>query len=122
MQRKRLRILFVDDDEDTCFLIRTLLGPSGYEVVTAKSVGAALLLAERERFDLFVIDNRFPDGKGTDLCRKLCHIAPAIPTIFLSGDASAEDRHKALEAGAKDYLIKPGGVLEITDVVRAILC
>ena len=103
-------------------MMESLLGPSGYDVVTAASMGAALHLAESERFDLFVIDNRFPDGVGTDLCRKLCALAPAIPTIFLSGDASAEDKHKALAAGAKLYLIKPGGVLEITNVVRTILC
>lgn len=122
MQTQKPRILFVDDDQDTRLMMTSLLRPSKYEVVTAECMTAALHLAERETFDLFVIDSRFPDGDGVDLCHKLCAISSAIPIIFLSGDASAEDKQKALAAGAKHYLIKPGGVLEISDVVRGILC
>ncbi|HEX7957118.1 MAG TPA: response regulator, partial [Pyrinomonadaceae bacterium] len=62
------RILFVDDHEDTRFLISYLLGEWGYEVTVAKSVEDGLVLARRGNFDLYLLDSRFGDGSGTELC------------------------------------------------------
>lgn len=116
MPSPNLRILCVDDNEDTCFILSTLLGRE-YETKTAGGVTEALLAAAgREHFDLYVLDTIFPDGRGTDLCLRLRSLHPQTPIIFYSGAAFAEDRRAALSAGAIDYIVKP----EINGLVEAV--
>lgn len=107
MTPPRCRILCVDDNDDTCFMLRTLLGTSGYDVETADGVGEALRLARTERFDLYVIDNRYPDGTGADLCRRLREASPDTPVVIYSGAAYGSDRDEGLAAGATRYVVKP---------------
>lgn len=116
MTPMRCRILCVDDNEDTCFMLRTLLGTTGYEVETAEGVSDALARARAESFDLFVIDNRYPDGTGAALCRALRESRPATGIIFYTGAAYASDRQEGLAAGADAYIVKPA----ITELLEAI--
>src|SRR5437868_5539661 len=83
MQPSRCRILYVDDHEDTAFMLTHLLGQSDYEVETVNSISAALEIIKREKFDLYLLDKRLPDGSGLDLCRKLHEITPEVPIIFI---------------------------------------
>ncbi|HEY9283788.1 MAG TPA: response regulator [Pyrinomonadaceae bacterium] len=101
------RILCVDDHDDTCLLLSALLGGSGYEVKHAGSVGEALGVAREEHFDLFVLDSRYPDGSGVELCRQLRQVRPQAPVVFYSGAALAEDEALGLGAGAEAYVVKP---------------
>ena len=107
MQPAKCRILYVDDHEDTSFMLTYLLGQSDYEVVTASSIAEALNRLEKEKFDLYVLDKRLPDGSGLDLCRKLNRATPDIPVIFYTGDAYALHREEGLCAGAEAYVAKP---------------
>jgi len=95
------------DDEDTCELLSTMLGISNIEVKSANTIADAWRLAQAEPFDLYLLETRFPDGNGFDLCRRLHRFAPHIPIIFYSCEAYPIDREKGLAAGAIDYLTKP---------------
>lgn len=101
------RILCVEDHDDTCLLLSALLGGSGYEVEHAGSVGEALSVARAEHFDLFVLDSRYPDGSGVELCKQLRQARPRTPIVFYSGTSLAEDKARALGAGAEAYVVKP---------------
>ena len=107
MQETRLRVLFVDDDEDTRLMMTLLLGMSNYEVVTAASVTSALEVAQKAHFDVYVLDNRFPDGTGKELCEGLRQFDQLTPIIFYSGDAYEADKERAFSWGAQDYVVKP---------------
>jgi CheY-like chemotaxis protein len=107
MQPAKCRILYVDDHEDTSYMLTHLLGQSDYEVVTASSMAEALGRIGNEKFDLYVLDKRLPDGSGLDLCRKLNWITPDVPVIFYTGDAYALHREEGLCAGAEAYVAKP---------------
>ena len=107
MRPTKCRILYVDDHEDTSYMLTHLLGQSDYEVVTAGSMSEALDLIRNEKFDLYVLDKRLPDGSGLDLCRKLNETTPDIPVIFYTGDAYALHREEGLCAGAEAYVAKP---------------
>ncbi len=100
-------VLYADDNEDAGFLVSVTLGFSDIEVTIAKTVAAAWDLARNEYFDLYLLDSRFPDGSGLDLCCRLHEYAPHTPTIIYSCDAYQDDLQKGLAAGATDYLIKP---------------
>ena len=101
------RILCVEDDEDSCFMLKALFETWGYEVTTAGGVEAALRLIRPQSFDLFILDNRFADGSGVDLCRRIRAADPQTPIVFYSGAALEADRERGLGAGAQAYVIKP---------------
>jgi DNA-binding response OmpR family regulator len=101
------RILFVDDDQDTCEMMQLLLHHAGYRVSTAETIADALGLAEAERFDLYMLDNWLPDGAGLELCRQLRALYPASAIVFYSGVAQEPEIQKARAAGADGYLVKP---------------
>ncbi|PYS45844.1 MAG: hypothetical protein DMF68_21015 [Acidobacteria bacterium] len=120
MQPAKCRILYVDDHEDTSFMLTHLLGQSDYEVVTAPSIERTLELIREERFDLYVLDKRLPDGSGLDLCKRLNELTPEVPIIFYSGDAYELHRKEGIDAGADAYVIKPN-VDKLIDKVHEIL-
>ena len=116
MQYPRKRILCADDNEDTSFMITNLLSRVNYEVKSASTVSESLKLAQCERFDLYILDNRFPDGSGVELCRTIREIDARALILFYSGAAYESDRQEAIESGAQDYLIKP----DVDGIVRTI--
>lgn len=120
MQPANCRILYVDDHEDTSFMLKHLLGQSDYEVVTAPSIKRALELIKEEKFDLYVLDKRLPDGSGLGLCRQLNELTPHVPIIFYSGDAYELHRQEGIDAGADAYVTKPN-VDKLVDKVHEIL-
>ncbi len=102
-----LRVLYAENDDDELFMIRTLFEFSNIEVLPAKTVADTLNLANSEHFDLYLLDTRFPDGHGLELCRQLRERSPQTPIVFYSGDAFKTDKQKGMEAGASAYLTKP---------------
>ena len=120
MSSVKCRILYVDDHEDTSFMLTHLLGQSDYEVATAQSMRSALELIKEKKFDLYVLDKRLPDGSGLELCRRLNQATPGVPIIFYSGDAYELHRQQGLAAGADAYVIKPD-IEGLIDKVREIL-
>jgi len=101
------RILFVDDHEDTRYLITHLLGGQGYEVEAAESVEEGLQLARARRFDLYLLDSRFADGSGTELCEGIRKFDKTTPIVFYSGDHPSRLK-KALDCDAQGFVLKPG--------------
>lgn len=103
----RPRVLYADDNEDSCDMLSVLLGFSDIEVSSARTVEEAFHLAQNAHFDLYLLDSRFPDGDGFELCQKMREFAPRKPIVFYSGDAYESAKQKGLAAGANEYLVKP---------------
>ena len=111
------RVLCVEDNEDIGFLLFTVLKREGFDAVITYTVGDALMLAGRGEFDLYVLDVRFGDGSGLELCRALREAHPDSPVVFYSAAAFDADREAALRAGACAYVTKPG-TEELVEAVR----
>src|SRR4051812_39533801 len=120
MQPKKRRILCVDDDEETCFMLNKLLEQENYEVRTAKSVSEALQIARNGSFNLYILDAWFPVEAGLELCRKIREFDPHTPVIFYSGAAFDSDRREALCAGANAFVAKPY-VEELVETIHLLL-
>lgn len=103
----RYRILYADDNEDSCALVTIMCKSSNIEVVTVSTVAEAWQLAQSEQFDLYLLDSKFPDGDGLELCRRLREYASQTPILIYSGKAFENDKKNGLMAGANDYLTKP---------------
>lgn len=101
------QILHVDDDPDIRLLIAASLHEFGYVVATAGTVAEGLELAERIKFDLFILDVRLPDGNGIELCQKVHQLQPGRPVLYYSAYASDEEQEAALSICGDAYLKKP---------------
>jgi two-component system KDP operon response regulator KdpE len=108
----RSRVLIVDDDPGLLRAVSSLLGATGYDVHTAATGYEALEMVERERFEVIVLDLSLPDIDGVDVCARLREHS-SVPVLVLSVRSGDEDKIRALDTGADDYVTKPfsAGVL-----------
>jgi signal transduction histidine kinase/CheY-like chemotaxis protein len=104
--RKSMRVLLVDDHEDTNRSLTQLLRRRGYHVQPAYSVQSALEAAAHERFDVLVSDIGLPDGSGIELMQKL-KSDHAIFGIALTGFGMEDDLRRSHDVGFNHHLIKP---------------
>jgi CheY-like chemotaxis protein len=102
-----MRILHVEDDEDTRTLVAFILEGEGWEVVSLEDPEAAINLAAAGGFDLYLLDNRIDGDRDNALCLKLRAIDPHTPILFYSGAVFPSEVESALACGAQGYLAKP---------------
>lgn len=103
---RSLRILLVDDHQDTCQALERLLIRRGHLVAATHNVRSAMETAVRSEFDLLISDVSLPDGTGMDLLAQLRAIT-TMPGIAISGFGNNGDIEKSLKAGFSDHLVKP---------------
>lgn len=113
--------LCVEDDPDNRDVLATLLRLRGYEVTTARTIAEALNLAEQQRFDLYLLDRKLPDGDGIDLCKAIRAFDAGIPIIFCSAYAYEDDIKRGLEAGAQAYFTKPLELIELETTIKNLI-
>jgi signal transduction histidine kinase/CheY-like chemotaxis protein len=101
-----LKILLVDDHQDTCAALEKLLVRRGHLVAATHNVRSAMEAAVRNKFDLLISDIALPDGSGMDLMMQLRAISN-IPGIAISGFGNNGDIERSLQAGFSEHLIKP---------------
>jgi CheY-like chemotaxis protein len=118
MSSPKRRILCVDDDTDTCDLLMHLLKHENYEAQALMNVEEALALAQRQSFNLYILDARFPNGKGLSLCSRIRQFDPHTPIIFYTGAVYDSDREEAERAGATAFVPKPDIDLLVETVNR----
>ncbi len=116
------RILVVEDDTDVARIVEEGLRKSGFETVSVNSAEDALDIAEKERFDLFIIDIILPGKDGKDLLSELRKMESykVAPVVFLTALNDEIDRVIGLELGADDYVTKPFSVRELIARVKSI--
>ena len=100
------RILSVDDHEDTLSILRAMLGEYGYDLTPALSVEEGLRLAKSQDFDLFLLDFKFADGTGKELCERIREFDRETPILFFSGTHPIQQQ-EAVSCGAQAFVMKP---------------
>jgi two-component system chemotaxis response regulator CheY len=118
-----MKILVVDDDKTTRKLLSLYLKGKGYEVVTAENGLDALEKVGIENVNFILTDMNMPYMDGIELTRNL-KSDPAysgIPIVMVTTEADEDEKKKAFEAGADDYLVKPANAEQINDSIKKIL-
>ena len=114
------RVLFVDDDEDACEILRLLMRSCGIDATCAQSAVEAWPLIRGQCFDLFVLDGWLPGIDGFEFCRQIREFDSDTPILFYSGAAYDADKQRGIAAGANAYVTKPdvdGLIKTIADLV-----
>jgi two-component system KDP operon response regulator KdpE len=114
------RVLVCDDEPQILRALRVILRDAGFEVDPASTAAEALDKAAVRPPDAAIIDLVLPDGDGIEVCRQLREWT-TIPIIVLSAVGEEEQKVRALEAGADDYVTKPFGSRELVARLHATL-
>jgi DNA-binding response OmpR family regulator len=114
-------ILYIEDHEDTRDLVKLILEGQNYDVATSATVATALSLAKSQRFDLYLLDSRLPDGTGLDFCRELRGFDALTPILFYSAGAYEVDKQSAFDCGAQGYLTKPTSNEDLCALVKNLI-
>ncbi len=114
---RRYRIMIIEDDVSISDLLKDALEPEGYLVSRAYSGTEALMLLEKERPDLVLLDLMLPGIPGEELLPKL----NGVLTIVMSAKTDIDNKVKLLYNGASDYITKPFSVSELKARIAALL-
>lgn len=116
------RVLVVDDSENVVELVVALLSVQKYQVISASSAAEALKMLQYDVPDLIVTDLMMPDMDGFDLILRIRQgINIYVPIIMFTASNNEQDRIKALNNGADDFLTKPINRYELQARVRNLL-
>lgn len=117
------RILYVDDDTDSCLLMGLLIQQynEDYGVISVGTVQKALDLMSSLTFDLYILDYRMPEMTGVELCRLIRQTDSETPIMIYSAMSRETDRQDALNAGASAYLVKPNDLDRLNETVEQLL-
>lgn len=114
------RILVVDDEPQILRALKVVLREAGFQAVPAETASEALDLAAVRPPEAAIIDLVLPDLDGIELTRRLREWS-AMPILVLSAVGEEEQKVRALEAGADDYITKPFGTRELVARLQAAL-
>jgi two-component system KDP operon response regulator KdpE len=114
------RVLVVDDELQILRALKVILRDAGYESVAVATAEEALDAAATRPPDAAIVDLVLPDGDGIEVCRQLRSWSE-MPIIVLSAIGEEEQKVRALEAGADDYVTKPFGARELVARLGAAL-
>lgn len=117
---KAMRILIVEDDESLVRSLNKGLTEEGFVITTEKNGFKARDRILSERWDLFIFDMMLPGLTGTQLCELVRFKKIKTPVLMLSALSEAEDKIKALDIGADDYMTKPFHFKELVSRINAL--
>jgi two-component system KDP operon response regulator KdpE len=112
------RVLVCDDEPQILRALRVVLREAGFAVVPAETAEEALDRAAVQPPDAAIIDLVLPDGDGIEVCKALREWS-RMPIIVLSAVGDEEEKVRALEAGADDYVVKPFAPRELVARLQA---
>jgi two-component system OmpR family response regulator len=121
MSKTGKRVLIVEDTESVRELLTKQLKFAGFEVGAVANGTDAVLVAEKSKPDIIVLDVMLPDHDGFTVVKKLRSMNLDVPVLFLSAKDEPENKVMGLTVGGDDYMTKPFSIDELTARIHAIL-
>ncbi|GAB4521802.1 MAG: response regulator [Anaerolineales bacterium] len=118
-----IQILVVDDSATTRKLVAITLQAEGYDILTAESGSQALKILGETTPDMLILDVVMPDMDGYELCKRVRHNENTahLPVMMLTSLTELDEKLKAFEVGADDFLPKPFEPAELRAHVKVLL-
>jgi len=121
--QKKPKVLIVDDNPTNVELLLAQLRSYPYQLITASDGEAALRKVEEDPPDLILLDLMMPKLSGYEVCQRIKSDKKTqfIPVIVITALKELEDKLKAIEMGADDFLMKPFNKVELVTRVKSLL-
>lgn len=107
LPRQPLKVLLVEDDRSVSNVFRDFIEEEGHQALPAQSAETALELFEHFYPDAMIVDLYLPGRSGVEFLRLLANQRRLVPSVVISGVASAEEAQECLRLGALDFIKKP---------------
>jgi CheY-like chemotaxis protein len=117
-----MKILYVEDNDDNIFMLKSRLSRAGFTVVVATDGAEGVAMAASEKPDVILMDLGLPVLDGWEATRRIkaAPLTRHIPVIALTAHAMSGDREKALAAGCDDFDTKPVELRRLLDKIQAV--
>jgi two-component system KDP operon response regulator KdpE len=119
--QQQFSVLVVDDEISLRRVIRASLAAKGFVVEEAGNGSDAVRIMQQRPFDLVLLDVNMPGISGVEACRRIRDLSPHTGIVMVTVRDSEEDKVRALEAGADDYVTKPFRFGELLARLGAVL-
>jgi two-component system, OmpR family, copper resistance phosphate regulon response regulator CusR len=116
-----INILIVEDEQRLAELLKKQFEDSGFNVEIAYDGYIGKLLAERNTYNLIILDINLPILNGYDLCKEIRKINSKVPIIMLTALGTPDNKLAGFDAGADDYVLKPYDFRELLARVNVFL-
>jgi DNA-binding response OmpR family regulator len=121
-ESEKLRLLIIDDEPDVCSALTNTLRREGYFAEEATSGQQALILLQRDSYDVMILDMQMSGMSGMDVMRHVRQLYPELSIVILTGHATLDNAIAAAKSEqVVDYLLKPAKNQEIIDAVTRAL-
>src|SRR6202521_239046 len=120
MNSNKATVLIIEDEAAIRHFLRVSLGAENLKVVEAEDGASGLAAAHRYRPDIYILDLGLPDRDGMEIIRELRGWT-RNPIIVVTARTQEDEKVRALDMGADDYLTKPFGVQELKARIRSAL-
>ncbi len=120
MSNNKYKVLVVEDEVNICNLLETILLTNDFQVVTVGTCSNGITMMLSYVPDLVILDLGLPDKDGLEFIKTI-RKTDATPILVVSARSNENDKVKALDLGANDYITKPFGNAELMARVRAAL-
>ncbi|HNP21700.1 MAG TPA: response regulator [Panacibacter sp.] len=114
------KALIIDDEEDTCLLLGSILKQKSIRTTVAHSIADAKYALTTEVPDIVFLDNRLKDGLGLDFIPAILHDHPKLKIVLMTAYDTPGDRDKAMQNGAVGFIGKPFTRTIIADALRRV--
>ena len=116
-----MRVLLVEDDHKVAGFLEQGLREEEFEVDRAHDGAEGLALAAKRSYDIVLLDYMLPVKSGPEVVAEFRAQGRRTPILMLTARDSAEDRRRAIDAGATDFMSKPFRFQELVDRIWSLL-
>lgn len=121
MTAERPAILYVEDTQDTRFLVEWSLQQEGFDVTAVQTADEGLTLAHENSYALILLDIGLTDMDGLALCREIRKFNTHTPILFFTAYSPLLDHEEARRAGAQGCLRKPEDTTRLVPAIRTLI-
>ena len=113
-----IRILIIEDDEDLCTMLDTILFTKHRNIQSAYTLAQATTYLEKYNPDIILLDQNLPDGKGFDFLKKIAISHPQAKIVMMTSQTFKDDDQHPLKTGASFFMPKPFTLQAIVQLIE----